>query len=102
MQLRLLRLLRISHDLQAPMHCSIHTGASLEFTRQTMGLAKGFLLGVYANCLGLYTLLSNEGAGKPGCKSSNEKCTSDVGTLKTGALTLEGCALADACRKGDS
>ena len=42
-----------------------------------------------------------EGAGNPGVRSDNEKCTSAVGTLTKGDLGFDGCALADACPKGD-
>lgn len=41
-------------------------------------------------------VVPSEGAGNPGVKSVNEKCTSAEGMLTKGDLGFDGCALADA------
>ena len=84
-----LQALRISYTPFAPLRCSLRIGGSWESSQQEKGLAKGFPVGNLQRLLGV-TLSSNEGGGKPGFKFFNEKCTSDLGTLKHGALGLEG------------
>ena len=57
------------------------------------GTGRGFPVGTLSRLRGCERS-SNTGGGKPGLKSDIEKCISDLGVLKQGALGLEGCDLA--------
>ena len=53
------------------------------------GMGRGSPVGNLSRLRGC-AWLSNTGGGNPGFKSDIEKCTSDLGVLKKGALGLEG------------
>ena len=68
---------------------------SLELSQQGDGSGRGSSWGNICKLVGTMVVPS-EGAGNPGVKSVNEKCTSAEGMLTKGDLGFDGCALADA------
>ena len=87
-----LRYLRISHTPDAPLQLVLQTAGFLESSRQAREWVRDSQEAI--SRLRGCTLLSNDGAGKPGFRFVNEKCTSARGVLKGGALGLEGYDLA--------